>query len=253
MAVKEFEGRNEKEAIERAIDALGLDEEDIDVEVVENKKSGFLFMGGKVKIRVHLGDDEFEDEADTSDDAPTSGEASPPATSTETETEPGPEGALDPETDFERTMVEFVAGLIKRVGIDATISIMYREEQKIGIDIDTDDTGIIIGKRGATLEALQLIVNIAAGRLGTESIRVILDAEDYRYRREQNLVRLANRVAEDVRRSGKSKLLQPMNPFERRLIHTTLNDSDDVVTESEGDGLYKKVRIIYKGNAPMQH
>ena len=105
----------------------------------------------------------------------------------------------------------------------------------------------MIGRKGKNLDALQLLVNVYAGRLGREDIRIILDTENYRIRREESLVRLAYTVADKVRMNHRSMLLEPMNPFERRLIHTTLNDISDVETKSEGDGLYKQVRIIYKG------
>ena len=91
------------------------------------------------------------------------------------------------------------------------------------------------------------VANIYAGRLGHEEVRVILDTENYRIRREESLVRLAYTTADKVRSRHNSILLEPMNPFERRLIHTTLNEIPDVETKSEGDGLYKQVRVLYKG------
>ena len=91
------------------------------------------------------------------------------------------------------------------------------------------------------------MANIYAGRLGHEETRIILDTENYRIRREEALVRLAYTTADKVRTTKKSILLEPMNPFERRLIHTTLNDIPDVETKSDGDGLYKQVRVFYKG------
>ena len=101
--------------------------------------------------------------------------------------------------------------------------------------------------KGKNLDALQLLLNVYAGKLGHESTRVILDTENYRIRREESLVRLAYTTADKVRSSKNSILLEPMNPFERRLIHTTLNDIPDIETKSEGDGLYKQVRVFYKG------
>ena len=100
---------------------------------------------------------------------------------------------------------------------------------------------------GGAVAALQLLANIYAGRLGHEEVRVILDTENYRIRREETLVRLAYTTADKVRLSHNSILLEPMNPFERRLIHTTLNDIPDVETKSEGEGVFKQVRVLYKG------
>lgn len=112
--------------------------------------------------------------------------------------------------------------------------------------IESEHSNILIGKKGKNLDALQLIINVYAGRLGCER-RVILDSENYRIRREENLVKLARKTAEQVRKTRSSRLLEPMNPFERRLIHTALNDMKDIDTKSEGDGLFKQVRIIYRG------
>jgi len=109
------------------------------------------------------------------------------------------------------------------------------------------NSSILIGKKGKNLDALQLLANVYAGRLGNEEDKIILDTENYRLRREESLVRLAYTTADRVRLSRKSILLDPMNPFERRLIHTTLNDISDIETKSEGEGVYKQVRVIYKG------
>ena len=133
------------------------------------------------------------------------------------------------------------------MGYDVKVDVMFREEKKIGIKLESSSSSILIGRKGKNLDALQLLLNVYAGKLGHEEVRVILDTENYRIRREESLVRLAYTTADKVRSSKNSILLEPMNPFERRLIHTTLNDIPDIETKSEGDGLYKQVRVIYKG------
>ena len=133
------------------------------------------------------------------------------------------------------------------MGYEANVEIMFRESRKIGIKLSSSYSSILIGKKGRNLDALQLLANVYAGRLGKSDVRIVLDTENYRMRREESLVRLAYNTADKVRLSRKSVLLEPMNPFERRLIHTTLNDISDVETKSEGEGLYKQVRVIYKG------
>ena len=115
------------------------------------------------------------------------------------------------------------------------------------IKLTSEKASILIGRKGKNLDAMQLLANVYAGHLGKEDVRIILDSENYRIRREESLVRLAYVTADKVRQSHSSVLLEPMNPFERRLIHTTLNDIPDVETKSEGDGLYKQVRVIYNG------
>jgi spoIIIJ-associated protein len=133
------------------------------------------------------------------------------------------------------------------MGYEGKVSVQFREESKIGLKIDSEHSSILIGKKGKNLDALQLLANIYSGRLGREDMRVILDSENYRIRREESLVRLAYTVADRVRENRGSILLEPMNPFDRRLIHTTLNDISDVETKSEGEGLYKQVRVYYRG------
>lgn len=218
MAEREYEGRTEEEAIDKAIEALGLTEDEIDVEVVEAQRPGFL-KGGKVRIRVHLADDE---------------DALP---------------ELEPETELERQVVEFVTELLEKASLPADVRIDQRERGRLTLEILSDDPAIVIGKHGSTLESLQLITNIHVGRINAEGepVRVVLDTEDYRYRREQSLLRMANRVAHEVRRTGRPRLLAPLNPFERRLIHTALGEMGGVTTESEGDGLYKQIRVSYHG------
>ncbi|MGA2478308.1 MAG: RNA-binding cell elongation regulator Jag/EloR [Spirochaetia bacterium] len=239
MIVKEFEGKNEKEAIDRAIEELGLDRNEIDFEIVEAKRPGILFRGGKVKIRVHLSEEpeEEEEEPGQPDDNGVPGQA-PRA----------PRGAMPASGEFEEKVIDFTRGLLDRMGFPAQINVNFREEGRLGLDIESDGSGILIGKQGKTLEALQFVVNLAAGRIGEDHTRIVLDTQDYRSRRERSLIRMANQVAEQVRKSRDSQLLEPLNPFERRLIHTSLARYGDIETISEGDGLYKRIRVIWRGD-----
>jgi spoIIIJ-associated protein len=220
MDVREFEGKNEEEAINRAIEALGLNRDEIDVEIVEAKKAPFIFGGGKVRIRVHL----------------------------EEERPAKPDGPLMPEGEFEQAMVQYLQGLVERMGIQNRVKIAFREARKLGLEVETDESAILIGRKGQTLEAIQVVANVAAGRLKDESARIIVDTQDYRSRREKSLIRMAQQAAEQVRRTRQSRLLEAMNPFERRLVHTALSQEGDIETASEGEGLYKRIRVQYKGN-----
>ena len=237
--VYEFEGRTEKEAIDRAAEELGLEKDDFDVEIVETQRSG-LFKKGFVKIQVHTNQMEGGAEEDNENTEPVPSAVRRPVSQPVF-------GDPEPKNEFEREMLEFVEGLIRRMGYEGKVSILFREEHKIGLKIDSEYSSILIGKKGKNLDALQLLANIYAGRRGREDMRVILDSENYRIRREESLVRLAYTVADRVRENRGSVLLEPMNPFDRRLIHTTLNDITDVETKSEGEGLYKQVRVYYRG------
>ncbi len=228
----EFEGKTEKEAIEIAANELGLQRDQFDVEILESQKKT-LFKNGYVKICVHTLDDVQPSTLST--------KGSSFAAISRTAINPVPQD------EFEEKMVDFVKNVIEKMGYDVKVEFAFREEKKIGIKLDSQNSSILIGRKGKNLDALQLLANIYAGRLGHEEIRVILDTENYRIRREESLVRLAYTTADKVHTSHKSILLEPMNPFERRLIHTTLNDIPDIDTKSEGEGLYKQVRVLYKG------
>ncbi|MDR2658537.1 MAG: protein jag [Spirochaetaceae bacterium] len=241
--VKEFEGRTEKEAIDKAAEDLGLERDCFDVEIIETQRGG-LFKKPYVKIRVHTtgvsGDYSAARQTKNSgayNNVPAS------AVSREQDKEDVPVDA-----EFESTMIEYLNKLTGLMGMEGKTSVIFREKRKIGFNIATEDSSFIIGKKGKTLDAIQLIASIYAAQIGHGDIRVIIDSENYRIRREESLVRLAYNVAGRVRESRSSILLEPMNPFDRRLIHTTLNDANDVETKSEGQGLYKQVRVLYKGN-----
>ncbi len=232
--IYEFEGKTEREAIELAAQELGLDTSSFDVEIIESQGGG-LFKKGKVRIRVHTKDASFP-VAEEEHPAP-EGEAAEPRRHVEP----------IPMEDFERKMIEWTKEVISRMGYTAEVSVAFREPKKLGLRIDTESASILIGKKGRNIDALQLLCNVYAGTLGHSDIKVVLDSENYRLRREEALVKIAYETAEEVRRTGRSVLLEPMNPFERRIIHTTLNDIIDIETKSEGEGLMKQVRVMMKG------
>ncbi len=230
--VYEYEGKTEKEAIENAANDLNLDRDQFDVEILETQKNS-LFKKGYVKIRVHTLDDDAgkEIQNDNAVEEKHTRLVADPL----------------PQDEFEKKLMEFITSVIEKMGYDVKVEVTYREEKKLGIRLESSYSSILIGRKGKNLDAIQMLANIYAGRLGREDMRIILDTENYRIRREESLVRLAYTTADKVRSTRRSVLLEPMNPFERRLIHTTLNDIPDIETKSEGDGLYKQVRIMYKG------
>ncbi len=260
MSVKEFEGKNEEEAINKAIESLGLDRDEIDVEIVETRKAPFLFGGGRVRIRVHLEEEHQPEPAELDERQPRNirhtREQREPREPRGSRQRSSPQPAREPvreplpaEGEFEKSMIEYLQGLVERMGIPGRVGIGFREERKLGLNIDTPDSGILIGKKGQTLEALQVIANIAASRMKEGAERIIVDTQNYRSRREQSLIRLARQTAQQVRRTRQSRLLEAMNPFERRLVHTALAEEGDIETASEGEGLYKRIRVLYRGPA----
>ncbi|AEJ60296.1 single-stranded nucleic acid binding R3H domain-containing protein [Spirochaeta thermophila DSM 6578] len=216
--VQEFEGRTEQEALQRAIESLGLVREEFDVEIVEEQKPR-LFRPGRVVIRVHVPD---------GSDAKLKG---------------GRGGA--PQAGLERHLVAFLEGITERMGFPSRVKVKERSEEKLVLVLESEYSHILIGKKGKNLDALQVLANVIASRDGGSSVRVVLDAENYRERRQEQLVQLAKRVGYKVKRTKRSVLLEPMNPFERRLIHTTISGIPGVATKSEGEGLIKQVRVYY--------
>lgn len=139
----------------------------------------------------------------------------------------------------------FLAEIAEKMGIDLSFAVKANEEL-VFVEITGKDTGTIIGKRGQTLDAVQCLASYVVNKDGGKYIRVILDAEDYRAKREKTLIALAQRLAGKVERTRRSVTLEPMNPYERKVIHTTLQDHPRVKTRSEGKDPYRKVIIELK-------
>ncbi|MDX9959823.1 MAG: RNA-binding cell elongation regulator Jag/EloR [Clostridia bacterium] len=256
----EFEGRTEEEAIELAARELGLARDEFDVEILESQRGGFL-KKGKTRIKVHTrslagnatgnypGQERYGSPGGAgSGHQSTAGMNGNGNGGSNRAAGVGPKGA-GPADDVEEKLLEFVRTVVEHMGYNCKTSILFREELKLGIRIESSSAAILIGKKGKNLDAIQLLANVYAGKLGREDLRVIIDSENYRIRREESIVRMAYETAERVRQSRNSVLLEPMNPFERRIVHTTLNDIVDIETKSEGEGLYKQVRVLLKGRS----
>ena len=139
----------------------------------------------------------------------------------------------------------FLRDVTTEMGIDLDFTVKSGNGI-VYVNITGKDTGTIIGKRGQTLDAIQYLASIVANKESDEYVRVILDAENYRSKRERTLMNLANRLAGKVERSGRSITLEPMNPYERKVIHSTLQDHPYVTTRSEGKEPYRRVIIEKK-------
>ncbi len=144
--------------------------------------------------------------------------------------------------------LEFLHKIFASMKLPVEIQQTEKEDHYI-FNLKGNDLGILIGKHGQTLDALQYLTNLAANReLSEEKIRIIIDVEDYRKRREETLCRLAMRLADKVRRSGEKIVLEPMNRHERKIIHTALQDNHRIMTYSDGEEPYRKVVIAVKNN-----
>lgn len=142
---------------------------------------------------------------------------------------------------------EFCDELFKKMNVETVVDIDFKEEDNVmDIDLSGPDMGILIGKRGQTLDSLQYLISLFVNRESEAYIRVKLDTENYRERRKVTLEKLAKKIAYTVKRTKKPVALEPMNPYERRVIHSALQNDRYVVTKSEGEEPYRKVVIMLK-------
>ncbi len=139
----------------------------------------------------------------------------------------------------------FLESLFDKMGLEAKIDLTETDDS-IVVEVSGPKMGILIGHRGETLDAVQYLTNLAVNRDSEKYKRVVMDTENYRRKREETLVKLAKRLSNKVQKTRKKVVLEPMNPFERRVIHSTLQKDPRVVTHSEGDEPYRKVVISLK-------
>ena len=142
---------------------------------------------------------------------------------------------------------EFLENVFKAMKLEVEIIIEKDEESNtLNIDLKGDDMGVLIGKRGQTLDSLQYLTNLAVNRRAENFVKVKIDTEDYRKRRRETLENLARNIAYKVKRTKRPVALEPMNPFERRVIHSTLQNDKFVTTHSEGEEPYRYVVVTLK-------
>jgi len=141
---------------------------------------------------------------------------------------------------------EFLQELTQLMGVNVSVAVATDEEGNVRVNMDGDTLGILIGRRGETLDALQYLTSLRVNRGQSDYTRVTLDTEGYRAKREEALVRLANRMANRAQKTGRKVSLEPMNPYERRILHSALQDHPSVTTHSEGEEPNRHVVITLK-------
>ena len=208
MEFREFKAKTVEEAITNASMELGVASSELEYEIVSKGSTGFLGIGSKPAIINAKKKESFIDD-----------------------------------------IQEYLEKLFKAMDIETDIKIEYDEENStMDIDVSGPDMGILIGKRGQTLDALQYLISLYVNKKSESYIRVKLDTENYRARRKDTLENLAKNIAFKVKRTRRSFTLEPMNPYERRIIHSALQNDKYVATRSEGEEPYRKVVIYLKKN-----
>lgn len=232
----EKSGKTEDAAIAAALEELGLSRDDIQVEIVERAKSGFLGIGATpavVKVSYEA-PDELE-ETETS--APVKAELP------KTETPKAAPADLDSD---HQAVYSFLSGLLSHMGVDADIEMTDKEDGGINVELAGKGMGAVIGRRGETLDAIQHLANYAVNRGREDRLHISVDAESYRAKREETLVRLAEKMAAKAIKYKRSMALEPMNSYERHVIHAALQDYEGVTTSSIGTEPNRRVVVSYE-------
>ena len=217
--------RTVEEAIELALKELDADRDEAEVEILSRGKTGFLGIGSELaQVKVSR----------VSKNRTTSGVPS----------------ASEGDATAAGLATDAVGRILEAAGVNVTRTLRAANDLESGgpiIDLTGEDSGLLIGRRGQTLQALQFLVNLIVRRQ-FDGVRVVLDVENYRQRREASLREMASKIAERVAQTNRSITLEPMPPADRRIIHTSLTNHPIVSTESTGEGDSRKVTILPKRN-----
>ena len=266
-------GKTEDEAISRALEQLKLDRDDVSVEILERAKAGFLGLGScPAKVRVSYGEDDAPAPEQPKvmekvrEDKPKA--EKPKADKPRTEKKPAeksqrreePMKKEAPKTeevpfvpvdlgeevndDRAQEIKKFLSGLLQQMEVTAEVKVYLPEKGRYKVILEGQGLGAIIGRRGETLDAIQQLTSYSVNRTGSR-VRVQLDAENYRAKREQSLERLANKVAAKVVKYRRSVTLEPMNAYERHVIHTALQDVPGITTYSTGVDPNRRVIVAF--------
>ncbi len=284
MSYIDVSGKTVEEALAKALAQLNMDRDDVSVRVLERAKSGFLGLGASpAVIRVTYGEEMEEAptepvrpepiaepqpaapraERPQRSERPAKQEKPRPPKSEKPKAEPKPEAKEDlPEIERPASLTpaplgeevddakaqaikQFLTGLLRQMEAEAEIRIYQPEKGRYKVILEGKNLGALIGRRGETLDAIQQLTSYAVNRSGDRRCRIQLDAENYRERREQSLCRLAEKMAEKAVRYRRNVTMEPMNAYERHVIHTALQETPYVTTYSTGVDPNRRVIIAY--------
>lgn len=256
----EATGKNEDAAIAAALAQLGMERDEVSVEILDRAKSGFLGLGGtpaRVKVSYEVPDEPVQ----TSE--PVKAPAAEKPVHEKREMKEAAQGAknrpaekpreekvivkqpVKPAGEREEQILAFLNGLMEHMGVSAEPIITGSSEEGCQVELRGKNLGALIGRRGETLDAIQQLTNYAVNRGQAKRVRIHIDAEKYRAKREESLERLAHKVADKVVKYRKNVTLEPMNAYERHVIHAALQDYPDVATYSMGTEPNRRTVIAY--------
>ncbi|HPS75539.1 MAG TPA: RNA-binding cell elongation regulator Jag/EloR [Oscillospiraceae bacterium] len=268
----EKSGRTEDEAVKAALDELGLERDDVSVEILERAKSGFLGIGAvhalvrvtydapdEPEVRVPVRAETRPAPQETQRPAPQETKKPAPQEVRKPAPEKKPSGERvvpadeRPATGEDAAKArEFLDGLFIKMDVQAELNITNRDDGSINVEVAGPGMGTIIGRRGETLDAIQHLTNYVVNRGSEKHVHISVDAENYREKREESLVHLAEKMAAKVLKYKRSMALEPMNSYERHVIHTALQDFEGVSTGSTGTEPNRRVVISYERGGAVQ-
>ena len=219
MKSLEVEAKTAEEAIQKACQELGVSREDLDVEILSNGSSGFLGLGARnAKVRVTV-----KEKAVPGQPVPIAQEARTDRQASE-------------------TARRILQDLLRLLEVEAVVD-LKEDGERILLNIRGDGSGLLIGRKGQTLDAIEYLINKIVHRDAEDKKRIVVDTENYRFRREDSLVKLAKRLGEKAKRLGRPVTISPMSAHDRRIVHLALEEDKGLRTWSTGTGLYRKVII----------
>ena len=255
MRYIDITGKTEEEAIRKGLEQLGLERDDVSVEILERARSGFLGIGSSpAKVRVTYELDVAEEpkpEAPKAKPAEKKPEPKPAEKKAEPKAEEKKTEPAAPacDNDDARRIKDFLTGLLEHMDSAAEVKVYEEEKNRYKVILEGQKLGALIGRRGETLDAIQQLTNYAVNSGRDKRLRIHVDAENYRAKREQSLESLANKVAGKVLKYRRSVTLEPMNAYERHVIHAALQDKEGVTTYSIGTEPNRRVVVAYeRGN-----
>jgi len=252
METYEFEGKTDQDAIENACRQLELTKDQMDIVILEPGSSGIFGLVGsrkaKIKVTIKQKVPQSVEEVvveevvvEKAEEVTVASEDVPPVTDLET-TAPN---TREEEIAIAKEALENILALIPMEGITVTGKL---EDGSVNLNIDGDKTGLLIGRKGKTLDALQFIVNKIVNKSLEKRSRVIIDSENYRRRRQEFLVQMALKMGDKAKKIKRPVATNLLNPHDRRIVHLALQDDDELGTKGKGEGILKKVVIIPRKN-----
>lgn len=248
----ETTGKTERDALNKALKELGLEEDDISIEVITRAKTGFLGIGScpaKIRVTYEVPDEPAPTVEPEAPAEPMPAAESAPAPTAEPVEVPVEAPVMEADPERKEKIETFLTGLLERLEVPAEIKLQVNEAGIYQVELVGKNLGALIGRRGETLDAIQQLTNYAVNRGQSKRIRIHIDAENYRAKREESLQRLARKTAGKALKYRRNMMLEPMNAYERHVIHAALQSYNPAIsTYSTGTEPNRRIVVVFDKN-----